>query len=164
MPELNTVTGADLHWPRGIESASTSDAGKVLTPDSTTAGVGELRLLAESEITGKTAYVVTKFDDISTAGDIYLPVAFAGTVTEVRTVIDGTIATSDCVLTIKKNNVAMTGGTVTIAFSGSAAGDVDSATITALNDVTTTDYINVTSDGASTNTVAATLIFTITRT
>ena len=161
--ELNTLTGTQTNWPRGINTAATTDTGKVLTPSATTAGDGELRKLAESEITGKLEYIVAKFEDISTAGDIYLPVGLAGDLTEVYCVIDGAIATADCTLTIKKNGVTMTGGTITIANASSAAGDLDSATITAGNNLTTTDYIQVTSDGASTNAVNATLMFTISR-
>jgi hypothetical protein len=103
------------------------------------------------------------FDDVSTAGDIYLPVAFNGTVTGIHTVLWGTIATADVTLTAKVNNSAMTNGAVTIAYSGSAAGDLDTATPTAGNTVTTSDYINITSDGASTNTISATIILTISR-
>ena len=99
-----------------------------------------------------------------TAGDIYIPMNFAGTVTAVRSVIDAPLATADVDLTMKINGVAMTGGVLTIAFSGSAAGDVDSITPTATNTFTAGQYLPVTSDGASTNAVDATLMFTITRT
>lgn len=163
MADLNTLTGTALHWPRGIESAATSDAGKVLTPSSSTAGTGTLRNLTEAEITSKTEYITAVIDDISTAGDIYIPVNFAGTITEISSVIDGAIITADCVLTPKISNVAITGGALTIGFDSSAAGDQDTATPTALNTFTTTDYLQVTSDGGSTNTVKATLMFTITR-
>lgn len=163
MAEHNTLTGSALHEPKGIDSAGTSDAGKVITPSSSTAGTGELRKLAESEITGKVAYITAVFDDISTAGTIYIPVPFAGTVTSVRSVINGTIATDDVDLTVKVNTSAMTNGVITIAYSGSAAGDLDSCSPTAGNTITTSDYLAVTSDGASTNTVSATLAFTITR-
>lgn len=163
MAEHNTLTGSSLHEPKGIDSAATSDAGKVITPSSSTAGTGTLRNLTESEITGKVAYITARFDDVSTAGDIYIPMAFAGIVTGVRTVIDGTLATADVTLTAKVNNVAMTNGAVTIAYSGSAAGDVDSASPSAGNSVTVGDYVNITSDGASTNTVSATVMLTISR-
>jgi hypothetical protein len=163
MPELNTITGTDLHWPRGIESASTSDAGKVLTPSASSAGTGELRNLTESEISGKTEYITAVFDDVSTAGDIYIPMNFAGTVTSVRSVLHGAIATADVTLAVKVNGVTMTNGNIVIAFTDSAAGDLDSCTPTAGNTVTTSQYLQVTSDGASTNAVSATLMFTITR-
>jgi len=163
MAELNTITGTDLHWPRGIESASTSDAGKVLTPSASTAGTGDLRNLTEAEISGKTEYITAVFDDVSTAGDLYIPMNFAGTVTSVRSVLHGAIATADVTLAVKVNGVTMTNGNITIAFDSSAAGDLDSCTPSAGNTVTASQYLQVTSDGASTNAVSATLMFTITR-
>lgn len=164
MAEHNTLTGSSNHEPKNIDSASTSDAGKVLTPSASSAGVGVLRNLVESEVNSKTAYVTAVFEDVSTAGDIYIPMNFAGTVTEVRSVINGAIATADVDLTMKINGVAMTGGVLTIAFSGSAAGDIDTVSPTATNVFTAGQYLQVTSDGASTNAIDATLMFTITRT
>lgn len=159
----NSLTGSSLHEPKNIDSAGTGDAGKVLTPSASTAGTGVLRNLVESEINSKTAYLTIDFPDITTAGDVYLPCAFAGTVAGVHTVLKGALGTADTDLTAKISNVAMTNGTVTIAFSGSAAGDLDSATPTAGNTFTTSDYINITSDGAGTGTVGATVVLTITR-
>lgn len=42
---------AELHEPKQIAGATTSDAGKVITPSPSTAGAGVLRFLASSEIT-----------------------------------------------------------------------------------------------------------------
>jgi len=163
--EHNTLTGASLHEPKGIDSAGTSDAGKVLTPSATTAGEGELRNLVENEINSKQEYFTAVFEDIANVGDIYIPVTFAGTITDIRSVIDGALGTSDTTLTVKINGTVMTGGVITVAFSGSAAGDVDQATTpTANNTFTTGDYVQVTSNTAGTGTVNATLMFTATRT
>lgn len=163
MAEHNTLTGSSLHEPKGIDSAGTVDAGKVLTPSSSTAGEGELRNLTESEISDKTEYFTTTFVDVSTAGSVYIPMNFGGTVTAVRSVLHGAIATADVDLTCGVNGVAMTNGVITIAQAGSAAGDVDLASPTANNTFTAGQYLNITSDGASTNTVNATLMFTVTR-
>ena len=163
MADHNTLTGSQLHEPKGIDSSATSDSGKVLTPSASSAGTGTLRYLTESEITGKTEYLTAVFDDVSTAGDLLIPVPFSGTVTSVRTVISGTIATADVTLTAKVNSSAMTDGDVLIEYSGSAAGDIDSCTPTAGNTVSTTDYITISSDGASTNTVSASIVITLSR-
>lgn len=46
MPEHRNLTNAaDIHEAKQIASAATTDAGKVITPSSLTAGVGELRRL-----------------------------------------------------------------------------------------------------------------------
>ncbi len=164
MAEHNALTGTSLHWPRTIEASATSDTGKVVTPHGSVAGTGELRLLAESEISGKQEFLSVKITDISTAGTVYIPTPFAGTVTSIDSVIDGAIITVDCGITTGISGVNITNGAITIAFTGSAAGDLDSATPTALNTFTSTDYLEVTTDGASTNVVDAVILFTITRT
>lgn len=163
MAEHNTLTGSSLHEPKGIDSAGTSDAGKVITPSASTAGTSTLRNLVESEISTKYCYVTVTITDISTGGSVYVPMNFAGTVTYVSSVLHGTIATADATLTCKINGTSITDGALTVAYSGSAAGDIDTATPSALNTFTAGQYLQVTTDGASTNTVPVTLMFTIQR-
>lgn len=164
MPEHNTLTGSALHEPKRIDTAGTSDAGKVLTPSASTAGQGVLRKLLESEIDQKVCYVTLVFENIDSVGDIYLPMNFAGTVTRAYSIINGALGTADTLLTLKINGTAMTGGTLLITSSGSAAGDVDSCTPTALNTFAQGQYIQVTSDTAGSGSVTATIMLTITRT
>lgn len=164
MAEHNTLTGSSVHEEKYISSAGTSDAGKVVTPSASTAGQGTLRNLVESEINSKQEYITAVFEDVSTAAStVYIPMAFAGTVTGIRSVLHGTIATADVTLQCKINGTNITNGALTIAFTGSAAGDVDTATPTAANTFSAGDYLEITSDGASTNTVNATVMFTCTR-
>lgn len=93
--------------------------------------------------------------DVSTAGQIFvpIPIGFDGQVIEVRTALNGAIATADVDLTLKVNGTAMTNGVITIAQSGSAAGDTDVAFPTSLNAVRVGDAVEIETDGASTNTV-----------
>lgn len=157
------LPSSDLHEPKGIVGASTSDAGKVITPSASTAGTGELRKLTESEITNKICYITARFENIDANSDIFIPVPFSGTVTGVKSIIDGVLGTADTTLTVKINTTAMTNGTITITASGSAAGDMDSCTPTALNVFSATDYLRVTSNTAGTGSVSAVLTFTIER-
>lgn len=93
--------------------------------------------------------------DVSTAGQTYVPICtgFDGTVIEIRTALNGTIATADADITLKVNTIAMTNGVVTIAYSGSGAGDVDVAYPTGANAVRVGDAIEIETDGASTETI-----------
>jgi hypothetical protein len=100
--------------------------------------------------------------DISTAGQIYVVSPVAGTITKIYSVINGAIATADSILTPKINNVAITNGAITVAFSGSAAGDVDSSTPTAANTITAGQAIEIETDGGSANTVEVVLTIEIT--
>jgi hypothetical protein len=66
-------------------------------------------------------------------------------------VLPGAITTADEVITLLKNAQAITGGTITIANSGSALGDVDECLPTLYNEFNgTTDYLSVANSGAST--------------
>ena len=102
--------------------------------------------------------------DISSAtvSRVVVPQWGAGNITRITTVINGTIATADAVLTASIATTAITNGAVTIAYSGSAAGDADSATPTALNVVAAGDVLKVVSGAASTNTILADICFEIT--
>lgn len=99
--------------------------------------------------------------DVSTAATVYVPSPIAGTIQKIYSIINGAIATADAVLTAKIGSTAITGGVVTIANSGSAAGDVDVATPTALNVLAVGDNLNIATNGASTNTVRATIVFLV---
>ena len=93
--------------------------------------------------------------DVSTAGQIYVPIPkeFEGDVVEIRTALNGAIATADATITPKIGGTAMTNGAITIANSGSAAGDVDVSYPTGARTVRAGDAIEIETDGASTGTV-----------
>lgn len=107
--------------------------------------------------------LTVKMADISTAGTVYVPSPYAGTITKITSIIDGAISGADAVITPKIGAVEITDGAITIANSGSAAGDVDNATPSAANTVAVGNNINLTTDGASTGTVAAVFNIEITR-
>ena len=110
----------------------------------------------------KKVYLTTSITDISTAGQIYVVSPVAGTITKFYSVINGAIATANSILTPKIAGTAITGGAITVAFSGSAAGDVDSSTPTAANTITAGAAIEIETDGASANTVEVVLTIEIT--
>lgn len=101
-----------------------------------------------------TKFLTIEIPDISTADQRYVVPGFRGKITRISSAINGAIATADADLTAKIGGTAVTGGVITVAQSGSAAGDVDSATPTGANTFTASDAIEVETDGASTNTVA----------
>lgn len=107
-------------------------------------------------------FVFGEIADISTAKSSWVVSPVAGDITKIYTVIDGAIITVDAGITFKIATVAVTGGAITIAFTGSAAGTVDSATPTAANTVTAGQAIEIITDGASTNSVKAVVVFEIT--
>lgn len=92
--------------------------------------------------------------DVSTAGQIYIPIPeeFDGEVVEIRTALNGALTGADATLTPKINDVAITDGAIVIANAGSAAGDVDVSRPTALRTVRVGEAIEIETDGLSTGT------------
>lgn len=100
----------------------------------------------------KTKLVTVAIGDVSTAGSVFVVPGVAGTLVLVSNVIDAAITAADAGLTFEIGGVEVTGADITIANAGSAAGDVDQATPTALNVITASEAIEVVKDGLSTTT------------
>ena len=94
--------------------------------------------------------------DVSTAGSVWVVSPTDGRIDYFASVIDGAIATAPAVITMELGGTAVTGASLSITHTSSAAGDVDSVVPTALNYVTKGQAIEIITSGASTNTVAAT--------
>ena len=114
---------------------------------STTMALPQNRSLTEASVS---AYMA----DLSTAGSAFVVSPWRGTITRVYSVIYNAITGADALWTVEINNTAVTGISVTVANSGSAAGDVDSGEPTALSTarVNEGDRIEFVSDGASSTT------------
>lgn len=158
----NAMTGASLHEPKGVAAAT---ADHIYAADG--AGGGAHRKVTHASM-DKTSvknvnliYLEHKLLDISTAKSEWMVCPLAGKITKIWTVIDGAIATGDADLTFEIGGTLVTGGLITVAFSGSAAGDVDSSAPTALNVLTVGQPIEIITDGVSTNAVDVSLVFEI---
>lgn len=77
----------------------------------------------------------------------YVVAPHAGVIKKIWSVIDGAVGTADITITPAIDGAAVTDGVVTIATSGSAAGDIDSATPSAANAVTAGQAIRLTVAG-----------------
>lgn len=128
-----TLTGTDLHEPKGADSAS---ANEVYVANGT--GSGSWTPLSFS--------FNTHIEDISSATDIYIPIPYAGVIKKITTVVSGAVSTADLVLTFYDSS-SNSMGTITVASSGSAAGDVDTLSPASNNVVTANDYIRINGDG-----------------
>jgi hypothetical protein len=135
MPLHSALTGTELHEPKGVAAAA---AGKVYLSD----GLGSGSWVVPPYT------LTTRLDDVSTASTVYIPIPFAGTVTKVVTVLEGSLTTANATVTVK-NAAGSSMGTLTITQSGSAAGDIDTLTPVSNNTVTNDSRISVETDGAS---------------
>lgn len=110
----------------------------------------------------KKIYLSVDMTDVSTASTSYIPSPVAGTISKVSIILSAAITGANSVVTTKIGSTAVTGGAVTLAYSGSAAGSVFSATPTAANTVAAGSNINFTTDGASSTTSRGTIVVEIT--
>ena len=145
------LTGAELHEPKG---AATASAEQFYQSDGAASGSWDWG----------TFVLNAHIDDVSSASSHWVVSPYAADITTIYSVIDGTIATADAGLSFEIGGVAVTSGNITIANSGSQAGDVDSSTPTANNSVTAGQAIEIITDGASTNTVKAEITLLMKRT
>lgn len=103
-------------------------------------------------VTGTPVVITTRIADISTAETLLLLLPKC-VILEVSTVLTAEIATADATLTLSKIAQAITGGVITIAYDGSAAGDIDTIRPTVYTDFDgSADYLKIVGGGESTNT------------
>jgi hypothetical protein len=103
-------------------------------------------------------FVTVKHPDVSGATSVWVVPGFRGRIRKIHSVIDGTIfatAGTDTTLTPSLGGTNVTNGVITITASGSAAGDVDSATPSGSNTFTPTDAIRIASNGGGDAAAAA---------
>ena len=143
--EHSTLTGSDLHEPKGVAAAS---ANEVYVANGSASGAWTA---LQYTLTGV-------ISDVSSAETVYVPIPYAGTVSKIVTVLGGAITVADATITAS-NSAAASMGDITVAFTGSAAGDVDSLAPASNNVVTANDYITIVTDGGSTT--AQSLWFTV---
>ena len=101
--------------------------------------------------------------DISTASSTFVPVPDGGKIIKIIPALQGAIGTADGGISFEIGGTAVTGGGITVTQSGSAAGDIDTATPTAANEVAEDGSIEMITDGASSNTIKLVVTFVIRR-
>lgn len=125
--------------------------------------IGVVRIApADVEVVQKTPLTMLAADLQAASAAVYRVVTpVAGTIKKVWSALAAALATGDATITLSINGTPVTGGVITIAESGSAAGDVDSAAPTAANVVAAGDVIEATIAGANTANVGALLTLDI---
>jgi hypothetical protein len=108
-------------------------------------------------------FIFGYFPDVSTADELLFPCPDGGNCIKVYTVLQGAITTPNCVITPKANGVAMTNGGITIAFSGSGAGDIDESDPSGNNFVEAGGYFSIETGGESGGTAGCGVVLVIAR-
>lgn len=150
MPLHSALTGSELHENKGVSTASDN------TVASATSGATVWRKVNANMMDTTSVFNVNRqvlqavISDVSTAESVYIPVPFDCTVDEVVTVLQGPITVADATITVR-NQAGTSMGTITVAYSGSAAGDVDTLTPSSSNTFLANERIQIQTDGASTD-------------
>lgn len=152
------LTGANLHEPKGADTASEDT---LYIADGLGSGTWDKVGADQIDVTtvlnlNKFSLAVT-FPDIGASSSIYVPISVDCVLKKVTSAIQGLIAGSNTVLTVS-NYAGTTIGTVTIAYSGSAAGDIDTLSAVSNNDFLANTYLKITSDGATSTTPVPAII------
>ena len=108
-------------------------------------------------------FVVAEIEDISTASSTFVAIPDGGRVIKIITALQGAIGTANGGISFEIGGTAITGGGITVTQSGSAAGDVDTAEPTALNEVLEDGTIEMITDGASSGAKKLVVTFVIRR-
>ena len=101
--------------------------------------------------------------DVSTASSTFVPVPDSGKIIKIISSLQGAISGGNAGISFEIGGTAVTGGGITVAHSGSAAGDVDTAEPTAANEVQEDGTIEMITDGGSTGTKKLNITFVIRR-
>lgn len=153
MAEHSTLTGADLHEPKGISSAT---AGTTYVADGSGSGTW-----ANPTSVVKNANIMpltTQFTNISGgASSCWVVSPISGKITGIQIVLNNGITVANAAITVKINGVLVTNSTITVTQAGSVAGSVFASTPTANNTVAALGPIQILSDGASTTACTATV-------
>ena len=108
-------------------------------------------------------FITAEIEDISTASSTFVAVPDGGKIVKIITALQGAISGANAAITFEIGGTAVTGGAITVAHSGSATGDVDSAEPTAANRVEEDGTIEMITSGASTGAKKLLVTFVIRR-
>ena len=108
-------------------------------------------------------FLTAEIEDISTASSTFVAVPDGGRIIKIITALQGAISGANAAITFEIGGTAMTNSAITVAQSGSAAGDVDTSEPTAANSVSEDGTIEMITDGASTGTQKLLVTFVVRR-
>lgn len=163
VPNTDTTTATGTQVQTCANKFYLGDTIEVQMVDALGNPMDDYRVMISYVVTGADASVLVEelmageivaigqLADISTASNVDITFGTEVELTKVTTVLGGAIATADDTLTTKldsSSGVSVDGGSIVVAFSGSAKGDIDMATPYANRTAT---VFNLASDGASTD-------------
>lgn len=150
MSEHKDLPDSERHEPKGISLAAVDT---VYVSDGL--GSGSWTNILSTVKNRNYMTLNVSIPDISTAGSYYVPNPILGKIYKVFVSLDNAITVADSTVSLEINGVAVSGGNITVAYVGSAAGSVFSSTPSGSNTVSAGGSIEVITDGGSTTTCRA---------
>lgn len=148
-----SLSEANLHECKGASSAT---SGTVPTANGSGSTVWSNPL---STLNNKNKmYLFGQFTDISAASSIFIPTTIAGLVSRITVTLQGAITTANSIVTAKINGVAVTGVSITVAYTASTGGSTFTGTASAANSLAANAALEIVSDGGSSTTMAAIVV------
>lgn len=163
----SVITDPDIHEPKGAAAAAAdtiyaaNGAGSgawalVAYASLAAACIQSLKDAVETDIGTGTlvipdaeVYVTVIIPDVSTASTILIPIPEDSEVLSLTTVLEGAITLADATVTLK-NAADAAVASVTVAFTGSATGDLDQDAAPTNASLTGPTYLKLATDGGST--------------
>jgi len=108
-------------------------------------------------------FITAEIEDVSTTSSTFVAIPDNGKVVKILTALQGAITGANAAITFEIGGTAMTSSAITVAYSGSAAGDVDTSKPSAANNVLEGGTIEIITDGGSTGTAKLLVTFVIRR-
>jgi hypothetical protein len=108
-------------------------------------------------------FITAEVEDVSTTSSTFVAIPDNGKVVKILTALQGAITGANAAITFEIGGTAMTSSAITVAHSGSAAGDVDTSEPSAANNVLEGGTIEIITDGGSTGTAKLLVTFVIRR-
>lgn len=149
MPEHRDLTGADLHEPKGVASAS---SGTAYFANGT--GSGSWRKVDKTDLNNTNLFpnlytLEVVLADISTAETVLVAVPYSSTLVKVVGLLGGAITDANSSVTILQNG-GSTINTITVSYTGSAKGVSTVVSPTSNNTFSEGGYVEISTNGAST--------------
>jgi cytoskeletal protein CcmA (bactofilin family) len=154
---LAVASTSALHNTSVIGTLGVSGATTLAAASATALTASTSLTVTGASVVGLHAYVTLPIGNLNGTTVYRVASPVAGTIVKVWSNLNAALSTGDATLTGKIGAVAITNGVITITQSGSAAGDIDSATPTAANVVVEGSDLNFTVGGTNSANVGCTL-------
>ena len=160
MTAHSTLTGADLHEPKGTATAS---ANTVYTAGGTGTGVWQkvnISMIDTATIKGANIFFLTVYlNSIASANSVYLPMPVNATLNSISVTQDGVLTTGVTITAYNTTNAIAP--TIPITTSG-VAGTTSTATVSTNGTFTANTYIKISSSGGGVGTCNLSIVLQLT--